>query len=83
MIDDETEQAVEGWFKLGDELAGEGSDERAACARCGSASRIVGRGADALCARCYLERGDGEAAAQSKARAIADTSRSPSRPSPR
>ena len=59
VIDDETERAVAGWVRLGDQLTGrQTADERASCARCGSTDRVLDRGQQALCARCYLERGD-------------------------
>jgi hypothetical protein len=58
MIDRETEQAVERWVKLGDEVAGQGEPEsRGTCARCGSATRVLGDDAVAVCARCFLESG--------------------------
>jgi hypothetical protein len=58
MIDLETERAVERWVRLGDEVSGRNvADDRATCARCGSRDRVLGREKDALCARCYLERG--------------------------
>jgi hypothetical protein len=59
MIDRETERAVAGWVRLGDQLAKRRtSDEGAACARCGSKDLVLAPGGEALCARCYLERGD-------------------------
>jgi len=59
VIDDETERAVAGWVRLGDQLTGrQTTDERASCAHCGSTDRVLDRGEQALCARCYLERGD-------------------------
>ncbi len=61
MIDEETERAVAGWVRLGDDLAGRrGTEERTRCARCGSTQRLLGRGPAALCAHCYLERGGSE-----------------------
>ncbi|HET7700928.1 MAG TPA: hypothetical protein VFM06_08710 [Candidatus Limnocylindria bacterium] len=59
MIDEETERTVERWVKLGDQLRGQRTaDERSRCARCGSSHRVLDRGRQALCARCYLERGE-------------------------
>ena len=59
VIDEETERAVAGWVKLGDQVAGIKSDEPAqACARCGSSDRVLARGEQPLCARCYLESGE-------------------------
>ncbi len=60
VIDEETERAVEQWVRLGDRLIeGRRTDEQApACARCGSVYHVLGEGDQALCARCYLERGE-------------------------
>jgi hypothetical protein len=59
MIDEETERAVAGWVKLGDQVVGaDTSPQSEACARCGSKDRVLGRGNEPLCARCYLERGE-------------------------
>ncbi len=59
MIDEETERAVESWVRLGDQLRGQSTtDERSSCRRCGSSHRVFDRGRQALCARCYLERGE-------------------------
>lgn len=61
VIDEETERAVAGWVRLGDRMAGQrATDDRARCARCGSGHRVLGYGSHALCAHCYLERGDGD-----------------------
>jgi hypothetical protein len=63
VIDQETERAVERWVRLGDLVSGrKTADERATCARCGSRERILDKGSDAVCARCYLERGEPSAA---------------------
>ena len=60
MIDLETERAVERWVRLGDEVSGRSAaDERTTCTRCGSHDRVLGRGSDVLCARCYLEHREG------------------------
>ena len=59
MIDEETERAVAGWVRLGDQLSGRTTnDDHAACVRCGSTDHVLDRGDQALCARCYLERGE-------------------------
>jgi len=58
VIDEETERAVASWVRLADETAGRRADQRARCIRCGTTYRVLGRGEDALCAHCYLERGD-------------------------
>jgi len=59
MIDEETERAVAGWVKLGDHVAGiENRPAPQACSRCGSNYRVLGRGEQTLCARCYLESGE-------------------------
>jgi len=60
VIDRETEEEVERWVRLGDELVQDGGKvtaRRLACVRCGSTSHLLANDADALCARCYLERG--------------------------
>lgn len=59
MIDEESERAVAQWVRLGDQVAGRQtvSEERTFCVRCGTTYRVLDRGAQALCARCYLERG--------------------------
>ena len=62
MIDEEAERAVEHWVRLGDQLSGrETADDRVTCAQCGSRDRLLDRDDDALCARCYLEKGDPKA----------------------
>ena len=60
MIDEETERTVEQWVRLGDRLIeGREADDRAPeCSRCGSRYHLLGDSEHALCARCYLERGD-------------------------
>ncbi|HYK99277.1 MAG TPA: hypothetical protein VEU77_12880 [Candidatus Acidoferrales bacterium] len=58
MIDEETERAVASWVRLADETAGKRPDQRSRCVRCGTTYRVLGRGEDALCAHCYLERGE-------------------------
>jgi hypothetical protein len=63
MIDEETERAVAGWVKLGDQVVGVGATQSDACARCGSKDRVLGHGEQPLCARCYLERGEEHSAA--------------------
>jgi hypothetical protein len=79
MIDEDCERAVERWVKLGDQLSGRPTtDDRTACARCGSRNRVLDRGREALCAHCYLEAGD-----QSNAASIVLRRESPARPSPR
>lgn len=58
MIDEETERAVESWVRLGDQVIhGPSADDLAECARCGSRDRVLGQDDEAVCARCYLERG--------------------------
>ncbi|HEV8670492.1 MAG TPA: hypothetical protein VGS01_07115 [Candidatus Limnocylindria bacterium] len=62
--DDEAERAVERWVRLGDEVVtgktGGEWDAKAtrACAACGTTFNILARDDRALCARCFLERGD-------------------------
>jgi len=65
MIDEETERAVAGWVKLGDQVVGSAATNPQAetCARCGSKDRVLGNGEQPLCARCYLERGEEHSAA--------------------
>lgn len=59
MIDEETERAVAGWVWLGDQLTGrDRASDATSCSSCGSTFRVLGHGRNALCARCYLERGD-------------------------
>jgi len=59
VIDDETERAVAGWVKLADQVSGrKGGEREPRCTRCGSTYRVLDRGEDALCAHCYLERGE-------------------------
>ena len=58
MIDEETERAVESWVRLGDQVVdGAPAADEGECIRCGSRDRVLGQEDDALCARCYLERG--------------------------
>ena len=58
MIDEETERAVAGWVWLGDQVTRrDRTDGTTSCSSCGSTFRVLGRGRQALCARCYLERG--------------------------
>jgi hypothetical protein len=58
VIDDESERAVSRWVRLGDQVSGRPApDERAECGRCGSTDKVLDRGEQALCARCYLESG--------------------------
>ena len=59
MIDRETEEAVERWVRLGDQVVHDGPKRapRAFCARCGTTAHVLGYERGALCARCYLERG--------------------------
>jgi len=60
VIDRETEEEVERWVRLGDEVVQDGKTRvrRVACVRCGSTNHVLGNEPDALCARCYLERGE-------------------------
>lgn len=62
MIDEETERAVAGWVKLGDQVAGQPKGTAETCTRCGSRDRVLARGEQPLCARCYLEGGEQAAA---------------------
>jgi hypothetical protein len=58
VIDDESERAVSRWVRLGDQVSGRPTpDDRTECARCGSTDKVLDRGEQALCARCYLESG--------------------------
>jgi hypothetical protein len=58
VIDEESERAVERWVRLGDEASGRPEPlAKATCARCGSSHHVLDREKQALCARCYLERG--------------------------
>jgi len=59
VIDEESERAVARWVYLGDQVVGSVAtvEERPSCGRCGATSRVLDRGEQALCARCYLERG--------------------------
>jgi protein-arginine kinase activator protein McsA len=62
--DEEAEQAVERWFRLGDEVVtGKTGGERdaeatRACSTCGTTFNVLASEHRALCARCFLERGD-------------------------
>jgi hypothetical protein len=57
-IDEESERAVSRWVRLGDQVSGRPPpDERTQCASCGSIDNVLDRGAQALCAHCYLENG--------------------------
>lgn len=59
VIDDETEMAVDRWVRLADQLIDRPSgDGSARCSRCGTTFRVLESADDALCARCYLERGE-------------------------
>ena len=59
MIDEESERAVARWVRLGDQVAGSAPaiEERPFCGRCGTKIRVLDGSEQALCARCYLERG--------------------------
>ena len=59
VIDEESERAVMRWVRLGDKVAGHqaAGEDRPSCVRCGTTYRVLDGGAQALCARCYLERG--------------------------
>lgn len=60
VIDEESERAVAQWVRLGDQIVGSEAavvEERPSCVRCGTTFRVLDRGEQALCARCYLERG--------------------------
>jgi protein-arginine kinase activator protein McsA len=63
VIDEESEKAVARWVHLGDQVVGSGTsaEERPSCARCGTSFRVLDRSQQALCARCYLERGSAAA----------------------
>jgi len=59
VIDEESERAVTRWVRLADQVVGRPStvEERPSCGRCGTTYRVLDPGDQALCARCYLERG--------------------------
>ena len=59
VIDEESERAVARWVRLGDQVAGSAPaiEERPFCGRCGTKIRVLDGSEQALCARCYLERG--------------------------
>ncbi len=62
--DDEAERAVERWVRLADEVvtgkkSGEREDKvRRACVACGTTFNVLASEQRALCARCFLERGE-------------------------
>ena len=58
VIDEETEIAVDRWVRLADQLIDRPSGEDARCSRCGTRLRVLESTEQALCARCYLERGE-------------------------
>ena len=57
VIDEETERAVDRWVRLADQLIDRPSGDDARCSRCGTRFRVLDGTEQALCARCYLERG--------------------------
>jgi protein-arginine kinase activator protein McsA len=62
VIDDETEMAVDRWVRLADQLIDRtNGDGSARCSRCGTTYRVLESADEALCARCYLERGESAA----------------------
>lgn len=78
MIDREAERSVARWVRLGERVADHiREDAPGTCRRCGTRVDVLEPGADAVCARCYLES-DG-----SNARASTRPRRSPARPSPK
>jgi len=62
VIDRESERAVSRWVRLGDEIAGRRTrDKAAACEICGTTELVLDRDEHAVCAHCYLERGSATA----------------------